>query len=76
MKKGMETKELETINKLKNEAYVKSWKIYRIRNDKNMPNHHISAKKIEDSIKDDIRAEGIIKSNKILNEKIQVSSKN
>ena len=60
------------MQKLKNQTYLKSWKIYKIRYDKNIPNNHSSALKIENSIKDDIRAEGLVKENRKLLEKIKI----
>ena len=32
--------------KLKNQTYLKSWKIFKIRYDKNTPNNHSAASKI------------------------------
>jgi hypothetical protein len=54
---------LAVIKKIQGEPYTKFWQIFRIRNDKNMPNNHEVVFKIEQSIKDDIKYEDLIKKN-------------
>ena len=66
MKKSIENREMEVMVQLQNQTYIKSWKIYKIRSDKNMPNNHSAALKIENSIKDDIKAEALVTGNRKL----------
>lgn len=75
MKQRNEKKELETIKKLQGEPCTKFWKIYRIRKDKNRPNDHEVVFKIEQSIKDDIKVESLVKKNQQLLDKIRVSAR-
>ena len=55
---------------MKKAIYDRSWKIYKVREDKGLPNNINVAEKIEQSIKDDIQEEELIKRNDELNEKV------
>lgn len=55
--------ELRRISSLQKVVYDKCWKIYKIRDDKGLPNNIQVAERIEQSIKDDIQEEDIIKKN-------------
>lgn len=62
-----ETKRIETLQKA---IYDRCWKIYKIRVDKGLPNNVNVAEKIEQSIKDNILEDELIKRNDEINEKI------
>ena len=57
---------MSVIKKIQGQPNTKYWKIFRIRNDKNMPNNHEVVFKIEQSIKDDIKYEDLVQKNKAL----------
>lgn len=54
---------MEVIKKLQGQACTKYWRIYKTRQDKNMPNNHEVVIKIEQSIKDDIKEDELVKKN-------------
>lgn len=58
--------DLKTINRLQKTVYMKCWKIYKLRTDKNAPNNFDVAEKIEESIKDNINDADLIKRTKEL----------
>lgn len=51
--------------------YDKGWKIYKLRIDKTLPNNIEVTKKIEESIRDGIGEDELIKKNKELLEKVR-----
>ena len=48
---------------------TKSWKIYKVREDKSLPNNTEVVKKIEESIKDGITMDVILKNGRDINQK-------
>ena len=50
--------------------YDRSWNVYKVREDKGLPNNVNVAEKIEQSIKDNILEDELIKRNDELNEKV------
>ena len=55
MRQQLEDKQIDIIKRIQGEPCTKFWQIFRIRSDKNLPNNHDVANKIEQSIKDDIK---------------------
>jgi hypothetical protein len=68
MKQGEEETDMKAITTIKKRIYDKSWKIYKIRRDKTLPNNVDTVKKIEDSIRDGITFEDLLKKGKEINE--------
>lgn len=68
MKQGSEDgKDLKAIETMKNQIYDKGWKIYKLRPDKALPNNTDVARRIEESIRDGIAEEELIRKNNDLN---------
>lgn len=67
MKQGDETRDEEAVVSLKKQIYDKCWKIYKIRQDKSLPNNFEVARKIEESIRDGISDAEIVKKGELLN---------
>jgi len=67
MKQGEEEKDQQAVNELKRQIYDQCWKIYKIRQDKSLPNNYEVARKIEESIRDGISEQELIKKNNELN---------
>jgi hypothetical protein len=55
---------------IKKKIYDKNWKIYKIREDKSLPNNIETVKKIEDSIRDGISFEELLKKGKEINDRV------
>lgn len=70
MKQGDEQKDIKAIEGIKKKIYDKNWKIYKIREDKSLPNNIDTVKKIEDSIRDGISFEELLKKGKEINDKV------
>ncbi len=66
-KQGSEDKDLKAIKAMKNQIYDKVWKIYKLRPDKALPNNTEVARRIEESIRDGIAEEELIRKNTELN---------
>ena len=69
MKQGDEERDTEAIKAVTQRVSTKSWKIYKVREDKSLPNNTEIVKKIEESIKDGITQEVILKHGKDINTK-------
>ena len=54
---------------MKKKVYNKNWRIYKFREDKQLPNNSEVVKKIEQSIRDGITKEDLMRRSKELNEK-------
>lgn len=63
MKQGEDAKDRQAIIALKKQIYDKGWKIYKLRPDKALPNNLEVARKIEESIRDGINDQEMIKKN-------------
>lgn len=67
MKQGDDAKDRKAIDDMKNQIYEKGWKIYKLRPDKSLPNNSDVARRIEESIRDGITENELIKKNEELN---------
>ena len=70
MKQGEEGEDYAAISDIKNKVYDKNWKIYKERADKSLPNNKDVVKRIEQSIRDGITSEDLVKRCKELNDRV------
>ena len=61
MKPGDDDRDEEAIKTFKMKIYDKSWQIYKVREDKTLPNNSDIVKKIEESIRDGISREDLLR---------------
>ena len=68
MKQGEEDRDNKILNDWKKKIYDKNWHIYKIREDKSLPNNVDVVKRIEESIRDGISKEDLVRRGEKINE--------
>ena len=69
MKQNDEERDNEAIKDVTKKIFNKNWKIYKIREDKSLPNNTEVVKRIQTSINDGITKQLILKKGRQINEK-------
>jgi hypothetical protein len=67
MKQGEEERDTASLRDLSKKIFDKNWHIYKIREDKSLPNNIDVVKRIEESIRDGIKAEDLLRRGKEIN---------
>lgn len=68
MKQGEEERDLATLAEFSKKIYLRNWHIYKIREDKPLPNNIDVVKRIEESIRDGIKEDDLLRRGKEINE--------